>query len=288
MTAFEKKTLPNGKPNPKYIDLCDEDQPIAGQKFVCMSFVSPEKILKKRETFLFDQFVKQWDLTKSMGKFGDFLHFIAYKYNLNIEEVTQDFNEFVKEEEKKLKEETVEDDFKTFLDKNEDRLNEAFNRENSFQTSVRGVKVRGTFASQDEAEMNAKKVRERDPNHDIFVGPVGMWMPWDPDSYKTQRTEFLEEELNQLHKEKIANDQKAKAEFDNRIRETKRKAIEENIALAKKSGNVLTQTLNDDGQLIGVKETVDFESREVEETSATNLRNELLVKERQGQANAQA
>ena len=118
MSAFEKKKLPNGKPNPKYIDLCDEDQAIAGQKFVCMSFISPEKVLKKRELFLFDQFVRQWDIKKSMDKFSDFLHFFAYKYNLKIENVIQDYNEFVKEEEEKLKEFSVEDDWKNFLEKN--------------------------------------------------------------------------------------------------------------------------------------------------------------------------
>ena len=55
MSEFERKLLPNGKQNPKYIDLCDEDEPIAGQKFTCISFVSPEKILKKREIILLIQ-----------------------------------------------------------------------------------------------------------------------------------------------------------------------------------------------------------------------------------------
>ena len=36
------------KEDPKYIDLLDEDLPLAGQKFACLSFVSPEKILKQR------------------------------------------------------------------------------------------------------------------------------------------------------------------------------------------------------------------------------------------------
>lgn len=45
-STFERKKLPNGKVNPKYVDLCDEDQPIAGQKFACLSFVSPEKYYK--------------------------------------------------------------------------------------------------------------------------------------------------------------------------------------------------------------------------------------------------
>jgi hypothetical protein len=278
MSGFERKILENGQPNPKYIDLCDEDQPVAGQKFACMSFISPEKILKKREVFLFDQFVKQWDFTKSLTKFNDFLHFISYKYNLSIEDVLNDLNDFSKEEGDKLKENSVEDDYKNFLDKQEDKLNEQFNRDNSFQTSVRGLKIRGVFPTQEEAEIKCKKLREYDPNHDIYVGPIGMWIPWDPDAYKTGRVEFMEDELNQLHQEKVKNEEKAKQEFERRIKETKKKAIEENIKLAEKSGNVLTQTLDDEGNLIGVKETVDFDAREVADPESVKLHNEMLFK----------
>jgi hypothetical protein len=277
MSGFERKVNSDGKPNPKYIDLCDEDVPIAGQKFVCMSFVSPEKILKKRELYIFEQFLKQWEFAKSMEKTTEFLGFLAYKYNLKADDVMGDFKEFAKEEEAKLKSSSLDDDFKTFMDKNEDRLNEQFGREHAFQTSVRGLKVRGAFSTQEEAEMRCKKLRDIDPTHDIFVGPVGMWIPWDPDAYKTGRIEFMEEELNQLHSEKIKNETMAKEEFDRRVKETKQKAIRENIELAKKSGNVLTQTLNEDGNLVGVRETVDFDSRDVSDSASVNIRNELLM-----------
>jgi hypothetical protein len=276
--SFEKKILPNGKKNPKYIDLCDEDPPIAGQKFACISFVSPEKTLKKREVYLFEQFIKQWEFSKSMERYFDFVHFIAYKYNLKIETLIDDFNDFVKEETDKLKKSGIEDDYKNFMDKQEEKLNEQFNREHSFQTSVRGLKIRGVFPTQEEAEMKCKKLREQDPNHDIFVGPVGIWIPWDPDAYKTGRVEHLEEELNALHKEKLKNEEMARKEFEERVRETKKKAIMENIEKAKKSGNVLTQTIDEEGNLVGVKETVNFEEREVEDVETTQLRNELLVK----------
>jgi hypothetical protein len=276
--SFEKKILPDGKPNTKYIDLCDEDQPIAGQKFACMSFVSPEKTLKKREVYLFDQFIKQWEFSKSMERYFDFVHFIAYKYNLKVETLIDDFNDFVKEETDKLKKTGIEDDYKNFMDKQEEKLNEQFNREHAFQTSVRGLKIRGSFPTQEEAEMKCKKLREQDPNHDIFVGPVGVWVPWDPDAYKTGRVEHLEEELNALHKEKLKNEEMAKKEFEERVRETKKKAIMENVEKAKKSGNVLTQTMDEDGNLVGVKETVNFEERDVEDVETTQLRNELLVK----------
>ena len=43
--AFERQKLPNGENNPKYVDLLDEDKPISGQKFACISFVSPENEL---------------------------------------------------------------------------------------------------------------------------------------------------------------------------------------------------------------------------------------------------
>ena len=276
MTSFERKNI-DGNENPKYIDLCDEDQPVAGQKFACLSFVSPEKILKQREQFIFDQFVKEWDFTKSISKTVEFLNFMTFKYKLNTETVMADFQEFVKEEKEKLQYSTTEDDFKTFMDQNEDKLHQEFQKKHGFQTSVRGLKVRGVFPTQEEAELRCKKLREVDPNHDIYVGPIDMWIPWDPDAYKTGRVEFMEEELNQLHHEKMKNETKAKEEFDRRVLETKRKAIEENIKKAQETGNVLTQTISEDGALVGVKETVDFEEREVADPDEAKKYNEGVI-----------
>ena len=102
-------------------------------------------------------------------------------------------------------------------------------------------------------------------------------MPWDPNAYKTGRVEFMEEELNKLHQEKMLNEKKAKEEFDKRVKETKQKAIEENIAKAEKSGNKLTQTITEDGDLIGVKETVDFESRDVADEEGRKKHEEGVI-----------
>jgi hypothetical protein len=277
MSGFERKILENGQINPKYIDLCDEDPPIAGQKFACLSFISPEKLLKQREVFMFEEFLKQWDFKKSMDKFFDFIHFISFKHGLDVETIMNDYTEFIAEEGVKLKSQGVEDDYKNFLDKNEEALTQKFQKAHEFQTSVRGLKIRGVFPSQEEAEMKCKKIRDLDPNHDILVGPVGIWLPWDPDAYKTGRIEFMEDELNQLHSEKIKNEQKAKEEFERRVKETKKKAIEENIKLAQKSGNKLTQTIDEQGNLVGVKETVDFESREVATEEETKAYNEQVL-----------
>ena len=58
----------NDKKNPKYVDLLDEDKAIAGQKFVCLSFISPEKILKDKQRFFFQEFLKNYDFEKSLEK----------------------------------------------------------------------------------------------------------------------------------------------------------------------------------------------------------------------------
>jgi hypothetical protein len=270
---FEIKTNADGTENPKYVDLLNEYPTIPSQTFGCYSFVSPEKIIKQKEMYYFDKFVKQWNFTKSVSQFSDFLQFVSFKYNVKVENLLEDFKQFVQEEENVLKAQDVVGDFATFIEKNEDRLIDSFQKEHGFQTSVRGFVNIGNFPTSDEAEIYAKKIRESVPHHDILVGRNFVWTPLDPDAYKTGRIEFMEDELNQLHSEKIKNEEKAKEEFERRVKETNKKAIEENIKLAQKSGNKFTQAIDEQGNLVGVKETVDFESREVateEETKAYN------------------
>ena len=147
---------------------------------------------------------------------------------------------------------TLADDYKKYIDNYEDDIQKKFDVENNFQTSTRGLKIRGAYPTQEEAELRCKMLREIDPNHDIMVGPVGLWMPWDPEAYKTGRVEYMEEELNQLMHEKQKNEANAKSAFEKRVKETKQKAIEENIKNAEKSGNTLSQTIDETGNLISV------------------------------------
>jgi hypothetical protein len=274
-SGFEKK-MNNGKQNPKYVDLLEEDKPIAGQKFACVSFVSPENVLKQKEIFFFEEFLKKWDLNKSMEKFVQFLNFVSYKYNMSFDDLTNDFKEFVKEEKETLNKTSMRDEYKTFLDNNEEELEKAFGINNQFQTSTRGLKIRGVYPTLEEAELRCKMLREIDPNHDVYVGPVGLWMPWEPEAYKTGRVEYMEDELNQLMHEKTKNESNAKSAFDQRVKETKQKAIEENIKNAEKSGNTLTQSIDNEGNLIGVTNSSTSFSNDNETISAADIRSELF------------
>tara|TARA_B100001758_G_scaffold247706_1_gene266678 strand:+ start:18311 stop:19267 length:957 start_codon:yes stop_codon:yes gene_type:complete len=274
--SYEQKKMSNGADNPKYIDMLDEDNAIANQKFVCISFVSPEKILKNREHYLFQEFLKTWDFNKSMEKFNQFINFIAYKYELDGTSLNNDFKDFLKEEKDKLDAIDITEEFKTYLDANEDKLTDIFNDANQFQTSVRGIKVRGTYSTQSEAEARAKSLREIDPNFDIYVGPVGVWMPWEPDAYKTGKVEHLEEELNKLVNEKQENEVAAKEYFERRVKETKRAAIEDNKKKALDSGNRLTQNIDNNDNLYNVGNNVVIDSDPGSPTAKADIRKELF------------
>ena len=215
--SFERKLNTDGTSNPKYVDLLEEDRKLAGQKFVCVSFVSPEKILKQKDMFYFQEFIKSWDMNKSMEKFVQFLNFVSFKYKLTFDDVMADFQEFVKEEKENITPSALEDDYKTYIDKNEENLEKMFGVAHNFQTHTRGIKVRGSYPTMEEAELRCKMLREVDPSHDVYVGPVGMWMPWDPEAYKTGRVEYMEEELNKLMSEKNRNETNAKESFEKRV-----------------------------------------------------------------------
>jgi hypothetical protein len=267
----------DGSLNSKYVDLLDEDKPVAGQRFACVSFLSPEKIIKEKNLFYFNEFLKQWEMSKSLEKYTQFLSFLAYKYDaLEFDELTKDMEDFVKDQRDKLFTSTLDDEYKTYVDNNEEALDKTFDEQHSFKTSVRGLKVRGCFPSQQEAELRCKMLREIDPNHDVYVGPVGMWIPFHPEAYKTGRVEYLEDELNQLMSEKDKNEKSAKEDFDKRVKESKKKAIDDNKEKALESGNVLTQTIDENGNLVSINNVNSIENKFNNETTVSDIRKELF------------
>lgn len=271
--SFPLKTKADGSPNERYVDLLLRDKPLAGQEWGCFSFVSPEKILKDKQLFFFEAFLKQWEMNKSMEKFYSFLNFISFKYKVNFEEVVKDYEEYIKEETELIRSSSVEDDYKTFLDRQEDTLEETFRKKHNFQTTIRGFMARGNFGSEDEARMRAKMLSEIDDRFDIFIGPVGQMIPWDPNPNKTGESIYQDEELNQLVHEKEKNEAIAKAAFDLRVQQAKEKAIKENQEKAEKYGYDLTQTLDEDGNLIDAKPSA-VETKLKEECGDNNITSE--------------
>ena len=65
---------------------------------------------------------------------------------------------------------------------------------------IRGIKVRGIYASQSEAEAACEKLKKQDKYFDIFVGEVGKWLPWDPSTKQVDQIKYRNNKLDKIMK----------------------------------------------------------------------------------------
>ena len=175
-------------------DYLGVDAPIPGQKFVLLSFVSPEKILEDKHLYYMWHFNRhlQSKIEELNGKL---------KEALNSEDTGVEINKTEPCSFKNFKE--------MFLDfeyAQHNKIEEKFYELNDFATTVRGLKVRRVCDNVKEAEFYAKQFRSKDPSHHVFRGQVGAWLPWDPHPDDIENQEYAEEELNTLMKKKKENE----------------------------------------------------------------------------------
>jgi hypothetical protein len=162
-------------------DFLEVDSQVRGQNYACLSFVSPENVLNNKSVFLVNSFLKT----------------IAKKYDLD--------------------ENTIQETYKDFLYINEDKLEKEFYEKNDFQTTVRGLKVRGVYDTLKEAQHRSQKLQKLDPNFNVFIGQVGYWLPWDPNPHKIENQEYCESELNNLVKKYRENKEMKDIHFQENI-----------------------------------------------------------------------
>jgi hypothetical protein len=214
-------------------DFLEEDPEIAGQKYCLLSFLSPEKVLNNKSIFMFERFLQTYEFqsrTKGMEEYlvktlseinakldaeADSLlakdlsgaSEICRKSKLRVDTAVDTFHEFVKANQKEMKESKLKETFDEYLYVNRAKLEDEFYAKNEFRTTVRGVKIRGTYSSQEEAVARSKKLQRMDTLHNIFVGEVGKWLPWDPEPSEVKEQEYAEDQLNTLMKKYKENEE---------------------------------------------------------------------------------
>ena len=146
----------------KKVDYLEVDDGIPGQNYVCLSFISPESIMESKESF----------------KVSKFLQSYCKDQNLDLDDVMKKYNDY------------------TY--KYQDELQKDFDERNKFQTNIRGLKVRGTYNTREEAEKRAKSLQSIDSEFHVFVGQVGYWLPWDPCADKVQDEHYINDQLNEM------------------------------------------------------------------------------------------
>lgn len=210
-------------------DFLDVDKPVPGQSFVCLSFVSPEKTLMNKEQWMFYNYhqyvIREYhkiftELTdKLLETDGDSIPVdgvVDLKDRLNR---VFDMNEVEYNKWKEL----VEDH--KFRDG--ERIEREFDEMNNFQTSVRGVKVRGVYDTYREAEVRSKVLQRTDSRFDVFIGQVGYWLPWHPDVNRIQDQEYMNDDLNTLMKEYKKNEEKRDMFYEQQKQERVKEAREQ-------------------------------------------------------------
>jgi len=81
---------------------------------------------------------------------------------------------------------------------------------------IYGIKIRGSYSSYDEAQKRAKYLQGIDTLHNVFVGEVGKWLPFDDSSDKAEDASYAEDKLNNLMKSYMENQQQAKQLYEKR------------------------------------------------------------------------
>lgn len=248
-------------------DFLSVDPPIPGQKFVCLSFVSPEKVLEDKHLYYMWHYEKhlQSKIEELNGKL---------KEALNKDDTGVEINKTEPCSFKQFKE--------MFLDfeyAQHNQIEEKFYELNDFTTTVRGLKVRGVYDTMKEADFRAKQLRSRDPSHHVFRGQVGAWLPWDPNPDDIENQEYAEEELNTLMKKKKENEINKNLHWEEEKRQKMEAIQREN--LRREEENKRNASKESTTETASVEETVDEvsngESKEMGSTVSDEVKNGLVA-----------
>lgn len=261
-------------------DFLEEDPEIRSQKFVLLSFLSPENILENKDQYFFGEFLKQYEVDYKIKNLETFLVSVVRGINdkltkeadkmdasgadvsgvsaqaladaaalcrksrLNIGGILETYTSYVKENDATIKKTTIKDSYDDFMFKNQTKLEEEFFAKNEFRTSIRGLKVRGVTGTHGEAVAMSKKLQRTDTNHNIFLGEVGKWLPWDPKPHQVQDQEYAEDQLNTLMK-RYKDNEDARSQFIADQRQELSKGAKKAPVISSSDGNPVSGESSD-------------------------------------------
>ncbi len=218
-------------------DYLEVDAPIHGQNYVCLSFVTPYKVIKNKEVFKCSKFME--DLFTSEDR------------------QTKELREKLQSGDKsEFSYEKINEMYENWKYSRDQNLEDEFHKIQNFQTTVMGIKVRGVYSTEAEARARAKKLQQMDKNFNVYVTSVGYWAPIDPNPDAIADQEHQEQQLNTLVKEYF-NNQSGKDELYQKLKQ-------DQIDKARKELEERKQRLKQETEM-SVPETTDKDIKNVEE-----------------------
>ena len=246
------------------------DDEVRGQKYVCLSFLTPSRgILRNKELFFFSKFLEFYNMdykiraTESfvMDQFREIQGRLSdvelelrncdttdvadvRKLALSLsEKITKlrgemskktaaDLEGHVKANMADFKESSIVESYEKYMQVNRQRLEDEFHKQKNFQTTMHGLKVRGVYSNQEQANARAKALNKKDPYFNVYVADVGEWLPWDPEPDEVKDQEYQSDDLNKLMQSYKENAEKRDAFFEEEKRQKMAKAAAD-VAAAK-------------------------------------------------------
>jgi hypothetical protein len=191
----------------KEVDYLDEDKPIRGQNFVLVSFISPEDVIVNKEAYIFSKFIEKFS-----GDMKTLLESLKEKYPEQKDMV----NTIVENNNFLFNYVEMNEQYNFFKSVNSEDLEKRYHIDNNFITSIRGIKVRGTFDTIEEAKNRCEFLKKIDNKFNIYIAQVGCWCPWSPNPECLENQEYAETQLNTLMKEYKKNMDNRDVVFENR------------------------------------------------------------------------
>lgn len=175
-------------------DHLEQDAPIRGQRFACVSFVSPEEALASKDAFIVQRFLASLgsDVKALLSDIETaFSGSTAVQHTVGM---LRDRHTHLWDER------SMQTELQLYRAQNAEQLDEQFRAEHGrFRTSVRGFKLRGSYDTLEQAQERAHALRRMDDRFDVFVAEVGCWCPWSP-GVEQLDAEYAETQLNTLVK----------------------------------------------------------------------------------------
>lgn len=244
------------------MDYLEEDAPIRGQNFACVSFISPEKVLDDKKVFSFTKFTQNF--CKEMNELFQNMK-IKYPDDDDAFKAIADRYRYL------FNEKHMQEEFKYFEDEKEDEINREFSEKVNFQTNVRGFKLRGCYDTLREAQVRSEVLKRKDKQHNIYITQVGCWCPWDPNPNNIDDQHYAEDQLNTLMKKYRENQQQKDEIFENRkneMLEAQKAKVAKSKELASKESIDNTDNINDSENVV-LNSTISDVEKTVEDVAQT-------------------
>jgi hypothetical protein len=158
-------------------DFLEVDPRIPGQNYVCLSVINPEKFTKQKEVFFATKYM-QYVFNDQERDTTEFRKKMMDNRNISYNSIKEGYDDW-----KFTREQELEDEFHKICD---------------YQTTMRSIKIRGTYDTIREAKKKAALLQRNDPSFHVFVGQVGYWLPLMANPQQIDDQEYVNKELNTL------------------------------------------------------------------------------------------